>query len=84
LKPIFTEITFVPDKEQNRITDELIKNATIVLYKTDSLGHSAWQAATSRCKRFGIADAFVGNIANVDALSKNICEAIENTLSIAI
>ena len=82
IKPIFEHITFILDEEKGKITNELVKNADIVLYKTDSLGHSCWQAATSRCKTYGVPEGYIGNITNVDALARNICESIEGTLGI--
>lgn len=84
IKPIFEHITFVLDDEKGKLTNELVKNADIVLYKTDSLGHSCWQAASSRCKTYGIPEGYIGNITNVDALARNICESIEVTLGIAM
>lgn len=84
IKTIFENITFILDTEKSKITLELIKNATVVLYKTDSIGHSTWGCASSKCKNFGIPEGYVGNITNVDALAKNICESIESTLDIKI
>lgn len=84
IKPIFENITFILDTEKSKITVELIRNAKVVLYKTDSLGHSTWECASSKCKTFEVPEGYVGNITNVDALARNICESIENTLDIKI
>ena len=82
IKTIFENITFILDTEKSKITVELIRNAKVVLYKTDSIGHATWECSSSKCKNFGIPEGYIGNITNVDALARNICEPIESTLDI--
>lgn len=80
LKPLFPFIVFLSDKEKSKITNELIANAHLVLYKTDSLGHGTWCCAGSKCKTLNIPEGFISNLTNVDALAKEICETIEQIL----
>lgn len=84
IKPIFENITFILDTETSKITLELIRNARIVLYKTDSLGHSTWECTLSKCKSLKVPEGYIGNITNVDVLARNMCESIESTLDIKI
>lgn len=82
LRSEFKDIVFILAGEKSKITNELVGNASVVLYKTDNLGHSTWFCANSKCKALGTPEAYLSSVTNVGALTRNICESIESTLGL--
>lgn len=82
MKKILPNVTYVMTQDASKLTDELVKNARIILFKTDSVSHSLWEAALSKCNRYGVPYAYPKELTNTNALMRSMCEVIEEKLGI--
>lgn len=78
IKNIYPNITCIEDHEKSRITDELIRNANLVLFKTDSMSHTLWDLALSRCQKCNIPYDYLKKVQNISVLEQNIYEIIQD------
>ena len=77
LKTAAYPVAVVIPKERVANADSLIENADAVLFKPDSIGHKEVYKTKSIISRKQIPFSYIGDIANLKLLEKNVYEELK-------